>query len=170
MSDLRTISLARVLLGTVALAAAAPASAAPPDTTQMTIQARVPGVCRIENPTVMDFGDVDNVGGADSETAATVDWRCTNGTSATITIDNGTNGTRQMASPSAGTDLPYELYRDAARTNRWGDDAATGVSVLGSGMSSPASLDVFGRVDFTDAEAADPADDYSDVVTISITW
>ena len=145
------------------------ASAANPDTTQMTIQARVPAVCRVENATTLDFGDVDNAFGADTDGSATVDWRCTRNTSANIEIDGGTSGTREMSSAATGTPLAYELYQNSARDQRWGS-ASEAVSVNGTGMNNAQPLTVYGRVEYADAEAADPSNDYSDTVTISISW
>ena len=145
------------------------ATAANPDTTQMTVQARVPAVCRVENATTLDFGEVDNAFGNDTDGSATVDWRCTRNTSATVTIDDGAGGSREMVSASTSTPLAYDLYQNSARDLRWGS-ASEGVSVTGTGMGTPQALTVYGRVDYADAESADPADDYSDTVTISIAW
>ena len=145
------------------------ATAASPDTTQMTIQARVPAVCRVENATTLDFAEVDNAFGADTDGSATVDWRCTRNTSASIEIDGGMSGTRKMTSGATSTPLAYELYQNPARDQRWGS-ASEAVSVNGKGMNDAEPLTVYGRVDYADAEVADPSNDYSDVVTISISW
>lgn len=157
-----------LIRGAIALALAtsfASHAAPPPDLTTMTIQASVPGVCRVQNAGVLDFGEVDNQQGNDTDMSADFEWRCTKGTTGTVTIDDG--GSRFMTSATTSTDLPYELYMDAGRSARW--DTASGIDVSGSGMNAPAPLSVYGRVTSADAEAADPGS-YQDVVTLSITW
>ena len=166
----RTIAAAGVVASLLATALAGPALAAT-DSVNMTIQARVPGVCRVANPTVLDFSDVDVLGAA-TDSSATFEWRCTRGTSASIEIDDGTSGTpgsRAMSSATAGEDLAYDLYQDSSRGTRWGT-GTEGVDVVGTGMASPLPVTVYGRVESSDAEAAAPADDYTDQVTISVTW
>lgn len=146
------------------------ALAANPDTTQMTVRATVPGACRIQNATTLDFGSVDNSNGLDTDGTATVEWRCTRNTSATITIDDGASGSREMTSPSTSTPLPYGLFQDPGRTLPW--NTTDGISVTGAGMGAGNAqpVTVFGRVPASGAEAADPASDYTDTVTISIAW
>lgn len=139
------------------------------DTTQMTVQAQVPAVCRIENASILDFGEVDNAFGNDTDGSATVEWRCTRNTTASVAIDDGAGGGREMVSVATATPLAYELFQNPARDLRWGS-ASESVSVTGTGMNNGQPLTVYGRVVAADAESADPADDYTDTVTISITW
>ena len=162
-----------LIRGAIALAFAtslASHAAPPPDTTTMTIQASVPGVCRVQNAGVLDFGEVDNQQGNDTDMAATFEWRCTKGTTGTITIDDGGNGNRTMTSALTATPLAYDLYMDPSRTLRWGGAPTEAIIVSGSGMNTPVARSVYGRVEAPDAEAADPANNYQDAVTLSVTW
>lgn len=74
---------------------------------------------------------------------------CTPGTAYTVTMDNGLwvkNGQRRMIDPfSNGVRqyLDYEIYRNAARTQRWGSTAATGVT--GVAGAAQVTLFAYGR-------------------------
>jgi spore coat protein U-like protein len=58
------------------------------------------------------------------------------------------------------------LYRDAGRTNLWGDD--DGVDTLGgTGTGAPVEIDVFGRVPM---QQTAPAGDYADTIIVTVTW
>lgn len=95
--------------------------------------------------------------------------QCVSGTQYKVGLDNGINAsgsTRRMAGPSGHT-IAYELYRDPARTARWGN--SVGVDTVNNTASgNPETLTIYGRVP---AQAATPsAGDYSDTVTVTITY
>jgi spore coat protein U-like protein len=168
MSDKKSKAAAAALVS-IGLLSGVSNTASALDTTTMTINANVPGACRIENANTLDFGVVDNALGNPTDSSATVSWRCTRNTSATVEIDDGQSGSGRRMTGSASTSLPYELYWDSGRNNRWGGNGEE-VSVTGNGMNNPETLTVYGRIESDDAQAADPATDYSDSVTISIIW
>jgi spore coat protein U-like protein len=75
-----------------------------------------------------------------------------------------------MTSALTATPLAYDLYMDPSRTLRWGGAPTEAIIVSGSGMNTPVARSVYGRVEAPDAEAADPANNYQDAVTLSVTW
>lgn len=135
----------------------------------MTVTASVGQVCQLGTLTDVDFGNL-TPGGADVGATGTIQWRCSNGTSADIAIDDGGNGNRSMTGGAVtGTaTLSYELYKELALTNRWGDTGAEVVNVTGNGLGAFATETVFGNVvaaDYLNAEQGP----YSDIVDVTIT-
>ncbi len=131
----------------------------------MNVTATVLQGCELGTITDTAFGSLTPGSGLDVPATGTIQWRCTSGTSADITIDDGLLGTRTMAGP--GT-VNYELYKEVAHTNKWGDLAGEEVVVTGVGMTSFTTETVYGEVlhvDYVDALVGA----YSDIVTVLIT-
>ncbi|MEC9361710.1 MAG: spore coat protein U domain-containing protein [Pseudomonadota bacterium] len=100
------------------------------------------------------------------DTTATISPRCTNTTPYQIGLDDGLHavGQQRRMRSLAGRHVGYELYRDAARTQRWGDTPNTD-TVGGTGNGSVQSVTVHARVA---AQATPPQGVYSDTVTVTI--
>lgn len=118
----------------------------------------------------MMFGTVSiNNPQADAQTNVIID--CNPNVPFVVTINEGLhakNGQRRMESPGAKgvrEYLDYEIYRNAARTLRWGGTAATGVS-----QTAPASgrvvLIAYGSTNGKKAVASA----YQDTVTVTVTF
>ena len=98
----------------------------------------------------LDFGQYDPVQ-ANATTPldgqSTITVSCTKGATVTIGIDNGGNASGQIRRMAAGTQfLNYELYKDANRSQRWGE---TGSDMLDGGVApsrDPRQFIVYGRV------------------------
>ncbi len=132
----------------------------------MNVTATVLEACQLGTITDTAFGGL-TPGGGDAAATGTIDWRCTDGTSADITIDDGGNGDRTMDGPGVDV-IAYELYKEVAHTNKWGNAAGEEVVVAGVGMTSFSNETVYGEVlaaDYVDAEVGA----YSDIVTVLIT-
>lgn len=103
---------------------------------------------------------------ASIDTSATVAPQCTNTTPYQIGLDNGLHAvgnTRRMRS-AGGRHVTYELYRDAARSQRWGNTVNTDtVSATGDGTAQ--SRAIYGRVA---PQTTPPEGAYSDTVTVTI--
>lgn len=126
-------------------------------------------VVSIASASDLDFGTYSSLNTARLGTS-TIALNCPGNTSWRVGLNNGLTpqGTqRRMAGP--GTDyISYELYRDAARSQRWGNDTAGGSdTVNGTGSSSPAALTVYGRVP---AQAEVRPGLYSDTITVTLTY
>lgn len=132
----------------------------------MNVTATVLETCELGTVDDMAFGGLTPGSNLDVSVTATIQWRCSNGTSADITLDDGGNGDRSMSGPGAAT-LSFELYKDAALSQRWGDTGAETVTLNGTGMASFSSATVHGEVLHADYVAA-PQGAYSDIVTVNI--
>lgn len=132
----------------------------------MNVTATVLEVCELGTINDMAFGGLTPGSNLDVTATATIEWRCSNGTSADITLDNGGNGDRSMSGPGAAT-LSFELYKDAALSQRWGDTGAEKVTLSGAGMVSFSSETVHGEVLHADYVGA-PQGAYSDIVTVNV--
>ena len=101
---------------------------------------------------------------------------CTSGSSATITLGQGTNADTGSAdatplrrlSTGGGTPsyLSYSLYQNATRTTVWGNTLATGLATTGTGAA--VSSTVYARI--TSGQATAKAGAYTDVVVATLTF
>ncbi|TZF90979.1 Csu type fimbrial protein [Cognatilysobacter lacus] len=118
----------------------------------------------------LDFGRaVDLARDVDGSTALGV--TCTAGTPYSVALNGGTVGQQaharrmRMSDAPATATITYQLYRDGARSQVWGDVEAERVTGTGTGM--PQTLPVFARVP---RQPTPPAGHYLDVVTATVTY
>lgn len=133
------------------------------------ISATVPNNCRISLANDLDFGSAGTLASALNQTSS-IRVRCPNGTAWQLGLNNGSNasGTTRRMRSAAGNYVTYELYRDAARTQRWGNTLNTNtVSGTGQGDNSPTTSTVYGRVP---AQSTAPSGLYSDTVIVTLTY
>lgn len=134
------------------------------------IQAVVKSDCRIDSASTMDFGTVFQTLSQNVDSTATVTVTCNGGNGANgynVWLGNGSNanGTqRRMKGPGGGY-INYELYRDAQRSSRWGNDNNTGRPGVGNGL--PQALTVYGRVP---PQTAPSPGLFTDTVIITISY
>ena len=150
------------ILAAALVAAPAPARA----DNSMTLRATVVRGCNV-NALPMMFGTIAwFLPDATTQTSILVD--CTPNTAFTVAIDNGENfnGQRRMARIGAGvgTHLNYEIYRNAARTQRWGTTPAQ-VAGGGAPANGRVTLTAYGRA--TGFIGAGP---FQDTVTVTISF
>jgi len=131
--------------------------------------ANVPTDCRIAQVSNLDFGTVASVRAPVDMTSQVV-VRCPQGTAWNLAIGNGSHaaGTTRRMRSAAGNYVTYELYRNAARSQRWGTALGTDtVSGTGAGDNNPQSVTVHGRVP---AQGPAAGGAYADTVTITLTY
>jgi len=124
--------------------------------------------------TNMNFGNVTGGIPANIDQTATLTLTCLKNTAFQVGLNNGQNNpaattTRRMAT-TIGTGtyyLPYELYRDAARSLRWGN-TLTVDTASGTGTGSAQQLTIYGRVPPVTGQPA--AGTYNDLVQVTITY
>ncbi|EIL93825.1 Csu type fimbrial protein [Rhodanobacter spathiphylli] len=130
------------------------------------VSATVPPTCTV-TADPLDFGQVAGLLSSNVDGTSRVHVQCVNGTAYKIGLDNGLHAigsTRRMQGP--GGYIRYELYRNAARTNRWGDTPGVDtVSRTGNGLVQNRAVN--GRVP---PQATPSAGDYSDTITVSVTY
>ncbi|HEL3780285.1 TPA: spore coat protein U domain-containing protein [Stenotrophomonas maltophilia] len=124
--------------------------------------------------TNMNFGNVTGGIPANIDQTATLTLTCLKNTAYQISLNNGQNNpaatsTRRMAT-TLGTGtyyLTYELYRDSARSLRWGNTLNVD-TVGGTGSGSAQQLTIYGRVPPVTGQP--PAGTYNDLVQVTITY
>lgn len=166
----RMLGLGLLALG---LVAAGPARAATA-TSNLSVTATVSANCTIATSAVA-FGTYDPVSAHASSAlngTGTVTVTCTNGSSATITLGQGSNADTGStdAAPlrrvkSGANYLSYALYSNSDRTTVWGNTAGTGVAHTGSGSAT--AITVYGQIA---AGQNVPAGSYVDTVVATITF
>lgn len=141
-------------------------------TSSVPVTATVANNCTISSPAAMAFGNYDplvaNASAALDVSANAISVACTNGVTATIGLDLGTNNpastqTRRMKSGTSDY-LTYDLFSDSARTTIW--DATNTVSYTAVDTSA-VSQTVYGRV--AGGQNA-PTGSYSDTITATVNF
>jgi spore coat protein U-like protein len=188
----------KVLLAAAAVAAfaglSAPAFAVP----LATIQENAEGTCVngspcedsdldvrvtiVEDCASIEVGDIDFgtrfVDTEDLLGETTLEVKCNTGVPYTVELDYGLNeaGTlgngdafqRQVANNDDGTFIDYELFSDAARTNKWGQAAdPEAVPVTGTGNGDFQPLPVYGTLRQLDTKLPGV---YTDLVTATLIY
>lgn len=156
--------LSRPLLGlSAALIAMVPATATQLQTT-FQVTSNIPGTCSAATATELAFGDYD---GGQNDQAGTITVTCTTGTAYEVELDNGANYSAPNRRMKHGTAdyLNYELYSDAGRTTRWGNDDSSDVHMSSDGTAQ--SIDVYGRMP---AGQSGPIGNYADTITVTVTF
>jgi len=113
----------------------------------------VPACALISVPAIMDFG-TSSTPGAVVDIAAGLSMRCSQGVGYTIGLDQGNTflgGQRNMRliGGSIMHTVPYNLYRNAARTQLWRDNPTADV-VQGTGSGQNQTYTIYGRATVPD--------------------
>lgn len=142
-------------------------SAGTVDRPTFTINAVVPANCLLAIQNI-DFGS-NGILGANVDATGGVSITCTPGTPYTVSLDGGTAGSPPTARKMAkGTEtITYGLYKDAARSQPWGDASTPGSTVPGSGDGAAHDLTVYGRVP---PQTTPSAGVYTDTVVVTVTY
>jgi spore coat protein U-like protein len=163
MNATKTASaLAAVVLG-LGLASAHAAT----DTANMPVQIVITNACNVSAvaPTTLDFG-THGLLNANFDSTSTITVTCTTGATYTVALNGGGGGNvnaRRMI--NGANNVGYQLYKEVAHTNVWGD--TTGALVAGTGNGTAQTLTVYGRVA---AQTTPPAGTYADSVTVTVTY
>lgn len=96
---------------------------------------------------------------------------CETGMPFTVRLGAGNNSggfnPRTMLSSSGGFTLGYNLYRDSARTQVWGDGTGVTFTQSGAGTGSDIVFLIYGRIHAGQNSAAGL---YGDAVTVTVEW
>ena len=158
------------LVGVCALACPSAPAIAAPNASQMQIGAQVDGRCSV-SATDMAFGVLDTKNVSRVDATATVSVSCAGLlTFFRVTMDWGQNASgEQRRIRNAGNDyLPYEVYRNANRTQRWGqrtNEARSGIILLGIGSND---FEAYGRL--TGISPSTPKGRYTDQIKVTIAF
>ena len=135
-------------------------------TATLSVSASIGGACTVGGA-ALSFGAYSS--SAASTANSSISVTCTNGTNATVSLNQGNNNNKV---PSAGTRalnngttnfLGYEIYSDNGMTTVWNAAGAQSISSTGSAIS----LTAYGRI----PAGQNPATgSYNDTVTITVTF
>lgn len=157
------VSIAALLIGSFGVATAATT------TNQFNVKLNIVSGCDITNSGAndLDFG-THSVLVNDLEEQTDIKIACTTGQSYEMVLDKGVNGAsvndRKMV--SGANNVSYNLYKDSAHTQLWGDVAGQGVT--GTGTGSEETKTIYGLVPATGTAPA--VGNYLDTVTISFIY
>jgi spore coat protein U-like protein len=127
--------------------------------------------CELTTPaTDMGFGTVQLLN-TDYTATSTVSVTCTTDAAYDLALDEGENQSATTRRMTDGTDfVSYRLYNDAGHTTLWGDDTTFGSVNAGIGSGVEQDVTVYGRVEAADNATTPPAGNYSDTVTVTVTF
>ncbi len=116
----------------------------------------------------MDFG---TYSGVQLDRQSPMFLSCSTGSAWNIGLNQGTFSgatvtTRRMTGPHSAS-LTYSLFRDAARTQNWGNTVGTD-TLLGSGTGLPQLITVYGRIPAGQSPGA--AGGYRDTIVVTVTF
>ncbi len=114
-------------------------------TTTFAVNATVVPNCTI-SATTLDFGSTGSQFSSNLDVGSSINTICTRDAAYQIALDNGSNYSapnRRMA--SGANRVNYDLYRDAARSQRWGSSLGSD-TLSGIGTGSTTTTPVYGRV------------------------
>jgi spore coat protein U-like protein len=131
------------------------------------VTATVPTSCGVTT-TNLNFGSL-GVLNSNMDSSTTVSPVCTNGAAYNIGLDGGLSGATdptQRKMRKASESITYGLYRDAARSQPFGNTIGVNtVSGTGSGLSQ--SVTVYGRIP---PQATPSSGLYSDTIVVTLTF
>ncbi len=157
------------LLAIAALAASTVASAGTATGT-FTVQATIASACLVTANT-LNFGTYSAASATALTGASTISVNCTSGTPYATALNVGSGGGaftgRTLLS---GTDtLTFNLFRDAAYTQVWGDGTGSTFTVAGtgSGLLTANTITVYGQIPISQDK---PVGTYSSLITVTISY
>lgn len=120
----------------------------------------------------LDFGGYDTRFASPLDSTTTIKVNCLVGTPYLIRLDAGGHSRgsflpRKLKQTGGTYKLRYNLYRDSARTEIWGDGTGKTYVVNGTGQRFQVSRVVYGRIPGSQNVAPGA---YSDTVTVTIEW
>lgn len=136
-------------------------------TTTFNVSATVVDDCQV-SATNLVFGDYRAITATDLDANSTIAVRCTLATAYEIGLDQGLGGPsvndRRML--QGANELNYQLFRDAARTQNWGNTPTTD-TVTGTGTGNSQNFPVYARIPSNQSVATG---DYTDTITVTVTF
>lgn len=142
----------------------------------MTVQASVPSVCIMDTTNTLNFGSINPGTAVDTDATSTILWRCTLGTTANISIDDGGSGdvTARVMDDGLGNTIDYDLYtpNGGGYNDIWGDGSGgviwTGETGFGMGIANQQTTTVYGRVPANAVSNLAVPGAYMDIVDVTI--
>ncbi len=101
--------------------------------------------------------------------SGSISARCTNGDAFQIALNGGVSGsvTARTMQRTGGGSVSYQLYRDSAFTQPWGDGTGGTTMATGTGSGFAQAITIYGRVP---AQTTPAPGNYSDTITATISF
>lgn len=154
----------------VLLAAGTVADATTTASNTFTVQAVINAACDV-SATTLNFGAYNPASASALTGTSTISVYCTGGSPYTTALNVGSGGgtfaTRTLLSGS--NTLSFNLYRDAAYSQIWGDGTASTYTVAGtgSGLLTANTLTVYGQIPISQDK---PVGTYTSTITVTVTY
>ena len=160
---------ARALIAVAALAASSVAGAGTATGT-FTVQAVIASACLV-SATTLDFGTYSPSSATALTGASTISVNCTSGSSYTTSLNVGSGGGAFTGRTllSGSNTLNFNLYKDAAYTQVWGDGTGSTFTVAGtgSGLLAANTLTVYGQIPISQDK---PVGTYTSLITVTVSY
>ena len=139
-----------------------------PAVVPMAVTAQMLSACQI-TATPLGFGSQPSNFSSALQSTSDINSSCTKGTAYQIGLNNGlyASGNQRRMRSASGQYINYELYKNAARSQRWGMALNTPETLTGQATGSSQKATVYGQVN---PQAGLRAADYKDTVTVTITY
>ncbi len=136
-------------------------------TGSLPVSATVQATCIIDSIDALAFGTY--VQGTGNKTATgTINLNCGTGIAYNVRL-SGLVGVANRTMDFGGNSLEYQIYRDSAYVDRWGDiDNTNTFNSTGTGTS--VAIPVYGRIVDSGANLTAPAGLYNSVVTVTVNY
>jgi spore coat protein U-like protein len=165
----RARRVAAVAAAVAALATTSGAGAATATGT-FTVTATIASACLV-TATPLNFGTYSPSGATAVTSTSTISVNCTGGTPYTTALNVGSGGgafTGRTLLSGINT-LTYNLYKDAAFTQVWGDGTGSTFTVAGtgSGLLTPNTITVYGSIPISQDK---PVGVYTSLITVTVSY
>lgn len=171
MKILRHAAIAATIMGVCGLSTTAVAAS---DSDTFQVKLTIQKACTVGHAGDLDFGsaDADSTSNLSATKSGLITVTCSATTPYEIALEpssGNTDGTGAMSGAASGnTDtVAYALYQDSSKSTKWGNQAGTNTQG-GTGTGTQQDYDVYGEVDGNGLNVT--PDDYSDTVTVSVSY
>jgi spore coat protein U-like protein len=160
---------APALLAVAALAATSVVNAGTATAT-FTVQATIASACLV-TANLLNFGTYSPTAATALTGSTTINVNCTSGSPYTAALNVGSGGGAFTGRTllSGSNTLAFNLYKDAAFTQVWGDGSGSTVTVAGtgSGLLTANTITVYGQIPISQDK---PVGTYSSLITVTISY
>ncbi|MCZ8376916.1 MAG: spore coat U domain-containing protein [Beijerinckiaceae bacterium] len=145
-----------------------PATYAATATGTLNLSITIQASCTVVSATAINFGSMATIAAnVDQTSTLTVNCSSTTPYNVGLGVGGGSGATVATRKMTSGSDVVnYTLYRDASRTQVWGETIGTD-TVTGTGTGANQTLTIYARVP---SQAVPPPGTYTDAVTITVTY
>ena len=115
------------------------------------------------------FGTVTAAAAPSREASASIEIACGPEVSFTVALDDGQNpgsGTRRVLDPATGQYLAYDIFADAAHSQRWGASGTDSVA----GVTSPSGTTMLKAYGVIGSGTSASPGSYGDLVTVTASF